>query len=73
MPPFSYLLSDQERSSATHKVFNLAMSPLVKKNYNALGYELTELKETKTTFAFLSQTIVKRFHGMKNYRDCWFI
>lgn len=44
--PFSYLLSDQECSSATHTVFgNVPLG-------STLGYQLTDLKETKTTFAF---------------------
>jgi len=41
--PFSYLLSDQERSSAPHTVFNLAMPPWVKNPNKTLGYQLTDL------------------------------
>ena len=44
--PFSYLLNDQECSSATHTVFgNVPLG-------STLGYQLTDLEETKTTFAF---------------------
>ena len=44
--PFSYLISDQECSTATHTV--LGNVPLG----STLGYQLTDLKETNTTFAF---------------------
>lgn len=44
--PFSYLLSDQECSTTTHTVFgNVSLG-------STLGYQLTDLKETNTTFAF---------------------
>ena len=54
--PFSYLLSDQERSLATHTVFNLAMSPW--DIANTSGYQLSDLKETKQYLFFINQTIV---------------